>query len=213
MSVEERTDLLKQLQDKQNALARLECTSVQMEMENKQQIDALRLKIKSLEDVLGHTKKDNESLHRLLEMPAEEFAFQAIERSGPMARTFRKSELPGKRASMGGDSLPPPVPRKSLMPAMEPHGNPASLAIPAAQNMIGDDSLPARDADLQQQVLELRAKMKTMEMEGSSPSNLHFMPDLNNSAWDMGSIATDADRTAVRGVISSTVSPTVSLTL
>jgi len=206
-------DLLKQLQDKQNALARLECTSVQQEMENRQQIDGLRLKIKSLEDVLGHTKKDNESLHRLLEMPAEEFAFQAIERSGPMARTFRKSELPGRRASMGGDSLPPPVPRKSLLPAMETHGNPASSAIPSAQNLIGDQSLPARDADLQQQVLELRAKMKIMEMEASSPSNEHFIPDPNNSAWDTGSLATEADRSAVRGVISSTVSPSVFLIL
>ena len=188
-------DLLKQLEDKQNALARLECSSVQQDMESRQQIDSLRLKIKTLEDVLGHTTRDNESLHRLLEMPAEEFAFQAIERSGPMARTFRKSELPGRRASMGGDSLPPPVPRKSIMATGEPHGNPAFMtSVDRKTPSAAEENLPERDADLQQQVLELRAKMKSMELEvaTSSPSVIH-----------------DSTQSAVRGVISSSVSPTV----
>jgi len=203
--------LLQQLEAKQAETARLECASVQKEMEGRQEIDALRLKIQSLEDVLGHTKKDNESLHKLLEMPAEEFAFQAIERSGPMARTFRKSELPGKRASMDGRALPPPVPRKSLMPAADQslYGSMPSKPF-SVRNSCDESDLPERDADLQQQVLELRAKMKAMEMEVTqSPQVRESAGDVNNVGWETSRIVTDADKSAVRGVIRNTSSPMV----
>jgi chromosome segregation ATPase len=200
--------LLQQLEVKQAQTARLECESVQKEMECRQEIDALRLKIKSLENVLGHTKKDNESLHRLLEMPAEEFAFQAIERSGPMARTFRKSELPGKRASMDGRALPPPVPRKSLMP---PEDQSLYASLPnkslSARNICDESNLPERDADLQQQVLELRAKMKAMEMEVMQSPRAQY--STGDTAWETSKIITDADKQAVRGVIKNTSSPMV----
>ena len=206
-SVQREEELLRQLEAKQKDMARLECTSVQKDMENRQQIDGLRLKLKSLDDVLGHTKKDNESLHRLLEMPVEEFAFQAIERSGPMARTFRKSELPGRRASMSG--LPPTAPRRSLMAAEEQHLNTSTN--PSRQSsMQGDENqLPERDADLQHQVLELRAKMKAMEMEVVDSPKVRGSPHPNHSGWETGRVVADADGSAIRGVISNTVSPTV----
>ena len=203
-------DLLKDVESKQNELARLECSSVQKEMESRQQIEALKLKIKSLEDVLTHTKLDNESLHRLLEMPAEEFAFQAIERSGPMARTFRKSELPGKRASM---SSLPPAPRRSLM-LPEDQSLHSSVNRLSSANLLttSEGELPVRDADLRQQVLELRSKMKAMEMEVSnSPTKRESHGNTKIADWETGSVISDPNNSAsaIRGVISNGISPAV----
>ena len=58
----EREDqLLTKLESAQGEIARLECASVQKDMESRRQIDALHLKLESMQDILNHTAKDNET--------------------------------------------------------------------------------------------------------------------------------------------------------
>ena len=172
----EREDqLLTKLESAQGEIARLECASVQKEMESRRQIDALHLKLESMQDILNHTAKDNETLHRLLEMPAEEFAFQAIERSGPMARSFRKSELPASRAASASDVWPRKLPEQHSEPPVLVSPSTASRRSSAGTSVASAHSeLTQRDADLQQELSELRARMKDMELsmeaENRSPN-------------------------------------------
>jgi chromosome segregation ATPase len=197
---EREDELLKQLEAKHNEMARLECTSVQKELQSRQQIDAQQLKIKSLEDIVSHTKQDNEALHKLLEMPAEEFAFQAIERSGPMARTFRKSELPARRTSTSGLSI-------AHKPLFTPRDMPSQVPSSFASVQIKDetpvscqgDELPQRDADLQKELSDLRTKMKSMDLSSdSSPKSNRYttthLPISQASQWPSHDVPIEADK-------------------
>jgi hypothetical protein len=75
-----------------------------------------------------------------------------------------------------------------------------------------EGELPVRDADLRQQVLELRSKMKAMELEVSnSPTKRESHGNTKIADWETGSVISDPNNSAsaIRGVISNGISPAV----
>eukprot|EP00960_Hanusia_phi_P073765 768082-Hanusia_phi.AAC.5 len=161
-------ELLKTLEKSQTSLLRAESSNVHSELEGRQQVrrapmtwlaqvtcaqtEMLKMKIRSLEEKLAACEKDNENLERIINLPAEELASQALERSFAVKRALGLKEVNSSRRGGGVEAVSPDAPKEGSLAANKREesvaadkSNPASSEGRLAQEYSTSESLGRED--------------------------------------------------------------------